>query len=81
MTALRRIGRYLKDFAGLWGYKDSQDPHCIHSRTRYVITQSCPILWTIKLQTEMALSTMEAEYVALSTAGKDLFPIMDILNS
>ena len=102
MTALKRIGQYLKgthdkgltlnptedltidcypdaDFAGLWGYKDSQDPHCIHSHTSYVITQSCPILWTIKLQTEIALSTMEAEYVALSTAGKDLFPIMDIL--
>ena len=80
VTALRCIGRYLKDFAGLWGYKDSQDPHCIHSCTGYVITLcGCPVLWTSKLQTEIALSTMEAEYVALSTACKDLFPIMDIL--
>ena len=68
------------DFAGLWGYENSQDPHCIRSRTGYVITLcGCPILWTSKLQTEIALSTKEAEYVALSTACKDLFPIMDIL--
>jgi hypothetical protein len=39
----------------------------------------CPVLWKSKLQTEIALSTMEAEYVALSTACKDLFPIVDMI--
>jgi hypothetical protein len=32
------------------------------------------------MQTEIALSTMEAEYIALSTACRDLFPLMDKLS-
>ena len=67
------------DFAGLYGHEDAQDPHCARSRTGYVILVfGCPVLWKSKLQTEIALSTMEAEYVALSEACKDLFPIMDV---
>ena len=67
------------DFAGLWTRDDKQDPHCVRSRTGYVICLSdCPVLWKSKLQTEIALSTMEAEYVALSTACRDLFPLIDI---
>jgi hypothetical protein len=69
------------DFAGLWGRDKSQDPHCDRSRTGYVICFSnCPVLWKSKLQTEIALSTMEAEYVALSTSCRDLFPLIDITN-
>lgn len=66
------------DFAGLWNHEDSQDPHCVRSRTGYVMTLAhCPIVWVSKMQTEIALSTMEAEYIALSTAFRDLFPIID----
>eukprot|EP00956_Cyclotella_meneghiniana_P016664 scaffold26464_cov80-Cyclotella_meneghiniana.AAC.2 len=66
------------DFAGLYGHEDKQDPHCVRSRTGYVILlANCPILWKSKLQTEIALSTMEAEYVALSQSCKDLFPLLD----
>jgi len=69
------------DFAGLYGHENSQDPHCVRSRTGYCITFcDCPILWSSKLQTEIALSTMEAEYVACSTACRDLFPIIDLIN-
>ncbi len=32
------------------------------------------------MQTEIALSTMEAEYVVLSTSCHDLFPLIDITN-
>ena len=32
------------------------------------------------MQTEIALSTMEAEYVALSTSCRDLFPLINITN-
>ena len=32
------------------------------------------------MQTAIALSTMEAGYIALSQACKDLFPIMDLLH-
>jgi hypothetical protein len=68
------------DFAGLYGHEDPQDPHCARSRTGYAINVfGCPVLWHSKLQTEIALSTMEAEYVALSQSCKDLFPIMDLV--
>ena len=53
----------------------------MRSRTGYVIClANCPVLWKSKLQTEIALSTMEAEYVALSTSCRDLFPLIDITN-
>lgn len=68
------------DFAGLYGHEDAQDPHCARSRTGYIIMAfGCPILWKSRLQTEIALSTMEAEYVALSTSCKDLFPIVSMV--
>jgi len=67
------------DFAGLWTRDDKQDPHCVRSRTGYVINLAdCPVLWKSKLQTEIALSTMEAEYVALSASCKELFPLIDL---
>ncbi len=37
----------------------------------------CPIVWQSKLQSETALSTMEAEIVALAHSCCKLFPIMD----
>jgi hypothetical protein len=39
----------------------------------------CPVLWVSKLQTETALSTMMAEYIALSVAIRDLIPIFKAL--
>jgi hypothetical protein len=69
------------DFAGLWTRDNKQDPHCVCSRTSYVICLSnCPVLWKSKLQTEIVLSTIEAEYFALSTSCRDLFPLIDITN-
>jgi hypothetical protein len=64
------------DFAGLWGYEDDQDPVCVKSRTGFVFTVAgCPVSWTSKLQTEIALSTLEAEYIALSLAMRELIPM------
>jgi hypothetical protein len=34
-----------------------------------------PLLWSSKLQTEIALSTCEAEYIALSTVMRELLPL------
>ncbi len=69
------------DFAGLWKHEHPDDPHCVRSRTGYLITlANCPVIWASKMQTEIALSTMEAEYIALSTACRDLFPLMDKLS-
>ena len=41
---------------------------------------SCPVLWTSKLQTEVALSTTEAEYIALSQSARDLIPMRGLLH-
>lgn len=69
------------NFSGLWNYKSPQDPHSVRSRTGYVINLcNCPVIWVSKLQTAIVLSTMEAEYIALSQACKDLFPIIDLVN-
>ena len=64
------------DFAGLWSYKDDQDPVCVKSRTGYVMTLGgCPIHWTSKLQQEISLSTTESEYIALAQAMRELLPM------
>ncbi len=44
------------DFAGLWNPDNKNDPHCIRSRTGYVICLSdCPVLWSSKLQMSRAM--------------------------
>jgi Reverse transcriptase (RNA-dependent DNA polymerase) len=68
------------DFLGLFGTEDSQDPISAKSRTGYVITlANCPLLWVSKLQTEIALSTCESEFVALSQAFRSLIPTKRLL--
>jgi Reverse transcriptase (RNA-dependent DNA polymerase) len=68
------------DFAGLWNYEEDQDPVCVKSCTGYVLTLAgCPLVWGSKLQTEIALSTLESEYIALSTAIQELIPLRRIL--
>ncbi len=64
------------DFAGLWTYEDVQDPTCVRSRTGYIIKLgNTPVVWASRLQTEVAMSTMESEYIALSTAMRALLPL------
>ena len=68
------------DFGGLFSVEDKQDPISVKSRTGYVITyRGAPLLWASKMQTQVALSTMEAEYIALSQSMRDLIPIREIL--
>ena len=55
------------DFAGLWTHETAFEPNSVLSRTGYVILLfGCPLFWHSKLQSEIALSTTEAEYIALS---------------
>jgi hypothetical protein len=69
------------DFAGMYGHENPTDPSCVKSRTGFVITvANCPVLWQSKLQTETALSTMEAEVVALAHSCRELLPIMDMVS-
>jgi hypothetical protein len=68
------------DFAGLWKAEDDQDPLCVKSRTGYVLMlANCPLSWVSKMQTEIAVSTMEAEYIALSQAMRDLIPLRELV--
>jgi hypothetical protein len=68
------------DFAGLWNPDEAQDPTTLKSRTGYGITlYGCPVLWASELQIEIALSTTEAEYIALSQAMRDLIPMKNLL--
>jgi len=67
-------------FADGWAHSDSNDPENVLSRTGYVIYYAgCPIHWVSKLQTEHALSTCEAEYVALSQSMRDVIPMMNLI--
>jgi hypothetical protein len=68
------------DFAGMWHHEHSALRENVLSRTGYIITYcGCPIHWVSKLQTEIALSTTESEYLALSMATRELLPLRRIL--
>jgi hypothetical protein len=68
------------NFAGLFSTEDKQDPTSVKSQTGYMILfQGAPLLWVSKMQTQIALSTMEAEYIALSQSMRDLIPIREVL--
>jgi hypothetical protein len=70
------------DFAGNWD-KDTamDDPMTAKSRSGYAISYAnCPIYWASKLQTEIALSTTESEYISLSQALRDTIPLMNLVD-
>ena len=54
------------DFAGLWVHEDPKDPISARSRTLFVVTfANSPLFLVSKLQTEITLSALHSEYVAL----------------
>jgi hypothetical protein len=56
------------DFAGMYGHEEHTDPACTKNPTGLIVTfAECPVLRQSKLQTEPALSAMEAGVIALST--------------
>ena len=68
------------DFAGLWLFERDQDPVCVKSRTGYVLMLGgCPLIFKSKLWTEIALLTLEAEYIALSQGMRELLPLRNLL--
>ena len=67
------------DFAGGWNAADSSSADNVLSRTGFVICYAnCPVIWCSKLQTEIALSTAEAESIALSHALCEAIPIQNL---
>jgi hypothetical protein len=70
------------DFCGLWNTETAMnDPMTSKSRTGFVINYAgCPVTWASRMQTETALSTREAEYMASSENARTLLPLMDLLD-
>ena len=69
------------DFVGNWCKETAQDNSMTaKSRTGYVIMYAgCPIIWASKLQTDVALSTSEAEYSALSEASREVLWLIGLM--
>jgi hypothetical protein len=68
------------DFAGLWGHNDKQDRTSVKSRTGCIIfVANCPVFWQSKLQSDVATSTMEAEYNTLSMVMRDFLLLKNML--
>ena len=81
-TPENRLGAYVdSDFAGSWSRETAHLRHSALSRAGFVTTYAgCPIHWISKLESEIALSTCEAEYIALSMCARQLIPLRRILD-
>ena len=82
ITKLDNIECYVDaDFAGNYTKEINYDPASCKSRTGCVIKYAgCPIHWFSRMQSEISLSTTEAEYIALSTAARELLPMRHLLS-
>jgi hypothetical protein len=68
------------DFVAMWHREYSKLRECALSRTGFIITYcGCPIHWVSKLQLEIALSTTESEFIALSMASRELLPLRHLV--
>jgi len=65
------------DFAGGYNKHNAEDPATAKSRTCYhIMFNNCLVYSHSKLQTEIALSTTEAEYICLSQALRTVISLM-----
>jgi hypothetical protein len=68
------------DFAGGWSCADADNADNVLSRTVFFICYAkCPLIWCSKLQTDIALSSAEAEYMAMSHALHDTIPVQNLV--
>jgi hypothetical protein len=69
------------DFQGGWDIKTAaEDSTTAKSRTAYIVMYGgCPIVWASKMQTDIALSTTESEYSALSEAAREVLWLMGLM--
>jgi hypothetical protein len=64
------------DFTGVWHQEFTHLRDSCFSRTYFIIVLAgVPIYWSSKLQTEISLSSTEAEYIALSQCCRALLPM------
>ena len=70
------------DFCGLWGSEGPNYSNVTKSRTGYVVLLAgCPLSWKSFLQTETSVSMIMAEYMALSTAMRDMLPLKRLVKT
>ena len=70
------------DFAGLYKIDPDTDASSAKSRTGYIIFLGpWPLIWKSFLQSEVSLSTLEAEYAALSSATRMMLPIIQLIKT
>ena len=68
------------NFCGNWHKKYAGETDSVRSRHSYIIIYAgFPIVSTSQLQTEIALSTTEANYTGLLYALREAIPIMKLL--
>ena len=77
----RGLERYVDaDFSGGWKDGNHNSPESVLSRTGFVIMYAgCPITLGSKLQTEIALSSTESEYIDLSSAMREVIPFLGLM--
>ncbi len=64
------------DFSGVWNPEEADDADNVYSCMGFTIHHAgCPVYWQSKLQTEIALSTAEAEYIAMLQALRETIPL------
>ena len=69
------------DFAGNWDPTEPEnDADTARSRHGYIIIKSCNVVCKSQLQTEITLSSTEAEYTGLSYALREAIPLIDLIN-
>jgi hypothetical protein len=69
------------DFVGNYNRINADvDPSTAKSRTGFIVTYAgCPIVWASKLQPEVALSSSESEYAALSASLREVIHLMQLV--
>jgi hypothetical protein len=68
------------NFSGNWNKAfTAVDLSTAKSQSGWIIFYAgCPVSWASKLQLQIALSTTEAEYIAISQSLRDVIPVMNL---
>ena len=66
---------------GEWNKYEGKDPGLFLFRMVYVIIyDNFLIIWVRRIQTEITLSTPEAEYISISQEMRDVLPFVNLIN-
>jgi hypothetical protein len=65
------------DFAGNWIPNEAMDD-ANTARSLYGYMVNCPVTWASGMQTEVALSTTDGEYIGLSQSLRQLIPLINL---